>query len=186
MNYLYKITNLVNNKIYIGQTAKPSKRWSDHKSEAKRGHKKYPLYLSIRKHGEDNFKFEIIAECKSLNDCNLTEIELVKQYNSLAPNGYNLLPGGDCNPAIKGRKLSAEHKAKIVGTGRKHTEETKIKMSKSHIGINKGKISKKRIFTLDIEKEICDKYKIVNSYRILAREYDTNHVTISNIIKRGL
>ena len=58
---LYKITNKVNNKMYIGITFQnpPIKRWNGHKSKARNGGR-LPLYESIRKYGEDNFEFEVI------------------------------------------------------------------------------------------------------------------------------
>ena len=52
---IYRITNLINNKIYIGQTANkyPSKRWGCHKHEATSGNDK-PLYRAMRKYGIEN------------------------------------------------------------------------------------------------------------------------------------
>lgn len=89
--YLYKITNLINGKIYIGQTIHPKKRWWEHKQRAKTHYDNYPLHLAIDKYGEDNFKFEIIEESINYNE---RETELIKQYNSLCPNGYNVTQGG--------------------------------------------------------------------------------------------
>lgn len=62
---IYKITNLTNNKVYIGQSINILKRFRDHKQIAfdKRSHcYDYPLYRAIRKYGIENFKFEIIEE----------------------------------------------------------------------------------------------------------------------------
>ena len=89
--YLYKITNLINGKIYIGQTIHPKKRWWEHKQRAKTHYDNYPLHLAIDKYGEDNFKSEIIEESINYNE---RETELIKQYNSLCPNGYNVIQGG--------------------------------------------------------------------------------------------
>ena len=59
---IYKITNLINNKIYIGQTINPiSQRWSAHKSHAKNG-STHKLGRAIRKYGEENFKIELISQ----------------------------------------------------------------------------------------------------------------------------
>ena len=94
MGYIYKISNTVNNKIYIGQTSRTvEKRWNLHKQTAKNPSYlsySYPLYQAMRKYGIDNFNFEIILQ----KDCSEEEIRLIEkeyiiQYNSLCPNGYN-------------------------------------------------------------------------------------------------
>ena len=58
---IYKITNKVNGKVYIGQTTQypPEKRFNEHKCKAKNGSKDY-IYRSMREHGIENFTFEII------------------------------------------------------------------------------------------------------------------------------
>jgi group I intron endonuclease len=89
--FLYKITNLINNKVYIGQTIHPDKRWWEHKQRAKTHYDNYPIHLAIAKYGEENFVFEILEESQNYNE---REKELIKQYNSLFPNGYNIMPGG--------------------------------------------------------------------------------------------
>lgn len=64
---IYKITNLINNKCYIGQSRNIKRRFSNHKSDAfnkKSNQYNYPLYRAIRKYGIDNFLFEIIEECE--------------------------------------------------------------------------------------------------------------------------
>lgn len=76
MHYLYKITNLINNKIYIGQTKRPNKRWYDHR------YKSAPtkiIHYAINKYGAHNFTFEIIAISKTQEDANDAEIELIEQ-----------------------------------------------------------------------------------------------------------
>ena len=62
MTGIYKITNLINNKIYIGQSVDIKKRWATHKRQAFIKGKEYDKYLyrAIRKYGIDNFSFEII------------------------------------------------------------------------------------------------------------------------------
>lgn len=88
---LYKITNLINNKIYIGQTVHPEKRWWEHRQRAKTHYDDYPIHLAISKYGEDNFTFEVL---EWTDDYDNRERELIKEYNSLSPNGYNLIDGG--------------------------------------------------------------------------------------------
>ncbi len=94
MHYLYKITNLINNKLYIGQTIQPTKRWYDHRNAAAR-----PVQIisrAIHKYGAHNFIFEVIATSKTQEDANLIEILLIQQYEShiSTGKGYNTSLGG--------------------------------------------------------------------------------------------
>ena len=93
---IYKITNLVNGKVYIGQSTNIKRRWKDHKKDAfwRSGPDyDYPLYRAMRKYGLDNFSFEIIEECNK-NELNEKEKFYIAQYNSYK-NGYNQTEGGD-------------------------------------------------------------------------------------------
>ena len=93
---IYKITNKINNKVYIGKSTSIERRFSEHKSPYEWGRlPNKPLYLAFIKYGLNNFIFEIIEECdeKSLNQ---REIYWIKQYNSTdAEKGYNISAGGD-------------------------------------------------------------------------------------------
>ena len=94
MAYIYKITNKVNNKIYIGQTVQSiNHRWRQHVSEAYGESKCAHLHAAIRKYGEDNFTVEKIEEC-SQNQLNEKEEYWINYYNSYRE-GYNLTCGGD-------------------------------------------------------------------------------------------
>lgn len=62
MMYIYKITNTINNKVYIGQTHDVAKRWYKHNYNAKSGRKGH-LYDAMRKYGLENFTIEVIEEC---------------------------------------------------------------------------------------------------------------------------
>lgn len=62
MTGIYKITNLVNGKMYIGQAVDIEERWIRHKRDWKIDKTKV-LYKAIRKYGIENFSFEIIEEC---------------------------------------------------------------------------------------------------------------------------
>lgn len=117
MHYLYRITNQLNGKIYIGQTQNPTRRWSSHKSSAKKEAYNKVIAQAFRKHGIINFSYEIIAMCKTQEDTDSTEVELIKQYDSLTTgHGYNVKPGGD------------------VVSGWHHSEETRKKISESNMG----------------------------------------------------
>jgi len=106
---VYKIENLVNGKVYIGQSEDIIRRWRGHKSELK-NNKKSNKYLqnSWNKYGENNFNFSIIEEC-SIDNLSILEDEWIKFYDSInIENGYNLQTGGILN-----KKLSKESKKKM-------------------------------------------------------------------------
>ena len=89
---IYKITNLLNGKVYIGQTIHPERRWTEHKQKVRHGQEKFPIHLAIEKYGEENFSFEIL---EWTDDYDNEERRLIKEYNSISPNGYNIGEGGE-------------------------------------------------------------------------------------------
>ena len=99
MGIIYCFTNLINNKQYIGQSISPkNERYNNHKSSYKNEkNKEYnsPLHRAFRKYGFDNFKYEILVkDIKDIELLNQLEINYIKQYNTLIPNGYNIEIGG--------------------------------------------------------------------------------------------
>lgn len=98
MGYIYKIINLINLKIYIGQTVQPVKRrWRQHELSAqntKRSDSNLPLHSAMRKYGIDAFKYEIIEKCRD-TDINDREVYWISFYDSTNPEkGYNVSLGG--------------------------------------------------------------------------------------------
>jgi len=93
---IYKITNITNNKVYIGKTSKTiEKRFSEHVKNSKNRINRY-LYDSMNKYGVDNFKIEILDCVNSNNDANNIEIYYISEYNSNNKDfGYNMTIGGD-------------------------------------------------------------------------------------------
>lgn len=95
---IYKITNLINQKSYIGQAIDISRRWRDEKNRAfdpNSEEYKKTLSVAIRKYGIDNFSFEILEECK-VSELNTKEQYYIKLYDTYF-NGYNETTGGDGN-----------------------------------------------------------------------------------------
>lgn len=90
---IYKIVNLVNGKIYVGQSINIQKRWYQHKSDYNKEGGCPILYAAIRKYGIENFSFEVIEEC-SLELLDEREKYWISQMNTLNPNGYNIALGG--------------------------------------------------------------------------------------------
>lgn len=92
---IYIIKNLVTNKVYVGQTRlkNPMIRWKDHFESAFLKKENYKLYKSMRKHGIENFQFQIIELNIPINVLDDKEKAYIQKYDSLN-NGYNETVGG--------------------------------------------------------------------------------------------
>ena len=104
IGYIYKITNKINNKCYIGQTTKTlEERWTRHKKDAfnlKASNYEYPLYKAFRKYGLENFSFELIEKCE-IAQLDEKEIYWINFYDSAKHNGYNQCLGGKGNKQLE-------------------------------------------------------------------------------------
>lgn len=101
---IYKITNMYNGKIYIGQSIDIKARWRNHRNSTS----DYALYRAFRKYGIDNFKFEVIEEC-NVDQLNERECYWINYYDSYF-NGYNETLGGNNG----GGNLSKESVKRII------------------------------------------------------------------------
>lgn len=127
---VYKITNSINGKVYIGQSISIQTRWKEHVNSLRRGDSHCTLLQRAwDKYKEENFSFEILELC-SEDMLDETEIKYINIYDS-CNNGYNIESGGN-----KNKHLAEETKQLISesNTGRKMSEETIQKMSESRIG----------------------------------------------------
>lgn len=98
---IYKITNTINNKCYIGQSINIEIRWKQHIYESKILQHKYKIYLAMNQYGIDNFIFEILEECPlDKNILNEREKYWIKYYNSFE-DGYNMTLGGQGEDSYK-------------------------------------------------------------------------------------
>jgi len=99
--YIYKITNRINNKVYIGQTNNIRNRWNEHKrnGSSKELGNNYKLYNAMNKYGINIFDFEIIEG--PITNYNEREKYWISFYNSFT-NGYNMTIGGEDPPILKG------------------------------------------------------------------------------------
>lgn len=151
---IYKITNKINGKIYIGQTTvHPMSRLRRHIYKSKSP--EFPINFAFAKYGENNFTFEVIAFAKSQKSLDEAEIFYISHYNSCSYKiGYNLDKGGShgehsdetklkISQSLTGHTMTTDTKSKISQSkiGSTISEELKNKMSKSlkgHTPWNKG------------------------------------------------
>lgn len=189
---VYKITNKINNKVYIGITSKGiSARWKEHLYNAEHGCP-FKLHRAICKYGKDNFTIELIDFCNSWEELTKKEKEYIKQYRSSEDEfGYNLTEGGD---GTFGRYHSEETKDKIrqKAIGRAVSEETRQKLSEAGkvrtagrdaywSSGNIGKNRRKPVLQYTKEGEFIREFEGVN---IAAKETGIKVTTIINALKQ--
>lgn len=149
---LYKITNLENNKLYIGQSVNPNSRWYQHKNNADKDKPSMVITQAIKKYGNNKFEFEIIASCSNQDDANDLETILVSQYEShiSTGKGYNVSLGGMNAPktdvwkqTMRDHWADPKYKTKVAEAIRQayanQTPEEKAQSGKLRSEIQKGK-----------------------------------------------
>ena len=193
---IYKITNKINGKCYIGQSINIKQRWKNHKKDAfwKDGPEyQYPLYRAIRKYGIDNFSFEVIEECTTdlLNDKEIYYIALYKSNdNSL---GYNQNTGGQLNS--HNLKLTDDDVSKIIIRLKTTLDNTRIIAKDFGVGfttirgINVGDIYHRNNETYPIRPKMCLLHKTDNGYELKnfqepTKNRDKNNKSVNVNIKR--
>lgn len=156
---IYKLTNKINGKIYIGQTTWPfNSRWSAHCAPSAIS---ALIDRAIKKHGKENFLIEI-ENWNTLDELNSREVQLIKELNSTDKKiGYNITLGGKnalfsqesknkmsttkrrmfengtLNPWNKGLSSETNSMIKITAEkkkGQKRSQQSKDNMSKGHLG----------------------------------------------------
>lgn len=185
--YIYKTTNLINNKIYIGQ------KRSDTFLEEKYLGSGHMLQKAVHKYGKDNFKVELLDYAETKNELDQLEIYYIDLYNSTNVNiGYNIAKGGQggnlgnqvcqkISNSLKNHFVSEETKEKIRQTQLskhyhvKHSEETKLllshKLSESWKNLSKEEF-KRRISIL--RKNVV--YRPRGKYMIITNGTDIRFV----------
>lgn len=98
---------MINNKAYIGQSVDPKRRFIAHCSRAKNDSDNSAIHSAIKKYGKENFKLEIIEWTEDYSN---REKQLIKEYNTLTPNGYNIAKGGEEPP----HKFGEEHHKSVI------------------------------------------------------------------------
>lgn len=199
---IYVITNLINEKQYVGETSKTIKeRFAEHWRIAKNSYRGYPLYLDMKKFGIENFKIETLEEFES-DDRNLEILKEERWISKLNTykNGYNNAPKQYVTST--GYKFSEERKQEYsqMFQGENNPmyeknvkdfmtdegiEEWKEKLSKARLGkkiteqhkenMSKNSKRKKKVLKFNLNNEI------VNEYESLTIASNENSIPISSL-----
>ena len=155
---IYKICNIINHKVYIGQSIDIQRRFSDHIRSLKNGcHFNEHLQASYNKYGPEAFVFEVECICQK-EELDDLEVFIIQQYNSINPKyGYNKETGGSNNKIISeetrekyrinnsgsknpfyGKKHTEEYceKMKVLSGLHRHSKESKYKISENHADVS--------------------------------------------------
>jgi group I intron endonuclease len=170
---IYKMTNLINNKCYVGQTRSHRLnhnkyrpfgymgRFKDHISEAKNSTKTGCRYLNsaLLKNGSENFTCELIMTC-SLDELDSYEVKYISEFNTKFPNGYNLTDGGKTASYKQGQKRIILDDSRIMkcdatkspNPNLKRSEYTKNLIS-ARLKEYKGDISHRKESMVTVQKQ---------------------------------
>lgn len=156
---IYKATNKINGKMYIGQTTRSlDVRMAEHAR-----HSDLPFDRAIQKYGLENFEVEIIDTANTIEELNQKEIYWIKYYNTYEGDGYNACLGGENSKGFR------------------HREESKAKMSekksKMYIGENNPFFGKHH------SEEMCKHFSEQRKGRTLTDEWK-KHISESSAQKR--
>jgi group I intron endonuclease len=168
MAFIYRITNKINGKKYIGQTTckDPLERWKGHQKAIRQGKGCPFLRKAVVKYGIENFQFEVIHTCLD-EQRDEKEKEFIMSENSLIPHGYNMAMGGQGGGFI-GKKHSPESKEKISQASIKAQKLMSAEMKES---ISKKLSEKMKIIKKDVSEETCKKISEKRKGRLLSESH---------------
>lgn len=191
---VYKITNLVNNMIYIGQTIDYVNRINHHKNKLKRNSSDCKLLqIDYNKYGLSNFKFEILEKCDKEK---LLEQETywINYYGGVNSDKiYNMVSLDYCSEEFKykmrmnriGKKLSeeAKHKISVKNKGRFKGSKNFFygKSKKGNLNPNYGY----RKYSKDFIEKLRNEFNSGISKKQLGLKYNISYGTICNLINHG-
>lgn len=185
MGYIYKITNTINGKVYIGKTERSiEQRWQEHlKFASTELNEQRPLYNAIRKYGVNNFIIEVVEETKDVNE---REQYWINYYNSYKE-GYNATLGGDGKTlydydylvALYEKEQNVTKVAKICGCSEHHL--SKILQAKGIQILTQQEVNKKRgLKILQYDKQgnfITGYFSAKEAARAIQKPDATSHIT---------
>lgn len=180
MGILYQLT-FANGKKYIGITESEflSRRLGQHRYQARKG-SKLPIYLAWIKHGEPNAE---ILQRFSGDALYQAEIDAIRQHKTIAPNGYNLLDGGQKSPALNkdvAKKISQAQKKRYTDPAQREaaalmaknrSQETRKKISLALTGKNLTEQAKEKIRQANLGKKAGQKTREKMSKSHIGKKY---------------
>lgn len=149
---IYKVTNLVNQKVYIGQTINTlDVRKAQHQRDCNRiNYVDNYFHNALRKYGFESFTWEVLEECDDLDVLNLLEVKYIQEYDSTnKTKGYNLKSGG-----LNGGKCTEVTKLKIGASSKEKWKNPEI-AERMLNGLRKGTETCKQRALENYEERIC-------------------------------
>ena len=171
MGSIYKITNTVNGKSYIGQTRQDAEKTRIRDHLTCNGNGSLLIKQAIEKYSRDAFTYEILHDGIIPEFLDILEIDAIEKFNTVSPHGYNLTTGGNSggspseetrqkiSASLKGKTFSEETRRKIseANKGRKHSEEFRRKLSEANTGENNPNYGK--TFSEETRRKISEAHK---------------------------
>ena len=165
---IYKVTNKINGKVYIGQSVDIGRRWRQHMT----AEDDIYFHKAIQKYGVENFEWEVIEKCKK-SELDERESYWIEYYDSFNK-GYNCTKGGDGGPVMHGSdhpnwkggisldpEYSKQYREANKEKRKEYYEENKEKekeRSKEYYAVNKEKMKEKMKEYRETNKEKIKEY----------------------------
>lgn len=206
---IYIIENDINNKVYIGQAIDAKIRFQSHCKPSAATLNNELIGKAIQKYGKEHFHFEILES--QIENYNEREQYWISYYNSLAPNGYNILKGGESPPQMRGtahpESLLSSEQVTCLTNDLLNTTISAVELARKYgfssntsiIEFNKGKTYhregidypiRKRMYNgkltdEDVEEIILQLKNTNRTYKDIASDYGLEYRAVSRI-DRGL
>ena len=189
---IYKATNKINGKVYIGQTVRSlQERMAEHAR-----HTQTTFDRALKKYGLDAFDIEQIDSTDSVDELNQKEIYWIEFYNCVVPNGYNMCEGGGNTKGFHHKEESKRKMAEIKSTsywgennpffGKTHSEEARQKMSAKRKGmahLTPEAIQKVRASHYKAKVRNIDTGEVFDSVKEAALKYGLKDTHITRVCK---